>query len=259
MFQWRSLPPEECPGNFKLGIGFTSLTLNPPLYTLYLLSQLSELGVKIHRHRVSSIYEAFSPIIPATPTPSSLSSSSTNNESLQLRSGLVINATGLGSLSLLGVSDPLVHPAKGQTITLLAPQVKECLGWKEPRLDPKEKGQQVYIIPRPGSGGLVTVGGCYLPGDWSTHVDPNIAERILREAKELCPEVREEGVEVISHNVGLRPCRKGGIRIEAEEVDLIKGKKERVVPGQSMWGAGAGEEIGGKGVCIHAYGIGGAG
>lgn len=101
---------------------------------------------------------------------------------------------------------------------------------------------------------MLTVGGCYLVGDWSTHVNPQVAERIWREAQELCPELKEEGVEIISHNVGLRPCRKGGIRIEAEEIDLSKAGKG-VVPGQSMV---TGKE-GRKGVCIHAYGIGGAG
>jgi hypothetical protein len=186
-------------------MGFTSLTLNPATYTLHLLAQLAEMNVKIYRHRVSSIYEAFCPILPSSPE-------------ANIHSDLVINATGLGSLSLLGISDPLVHPAKGQTITVRAPQIKECLG------------------------------------DWSTHVNPQVAERIWREAQELCPELKEEGVEIISHNVGLRPCRKGGIRIEAEEIDLSKAGKG-VVPGQSMV---TGKE-GRKGVCIHAYGIGGAG
>lgn len=190
----------------------------------------------------------------------------------------MINATGLGALSLLGVTDPLVHPAKGQTITVRAPLVTECLGWKEPRdltTHPEMKGQQVYIIPRPGSGGLVTVGGCYLPGDWSTNPDPQVAERILKEALELCPELahkaeaqgegeEEEGrVEVVSHNVGLRPCRKGGIRIELEEMDLGDmveqgGAILPVCAAQSLESE-HGKAIMGKVAVVHAYGIGGAG
>lgn len=83
-------------------------------------------------------------------------------------------------------------------MTIRAPRVKEGMGIKEPRKDPKMAGQSVYIIPRPGSGGLVTVGGCYLVGDWSTNVDEGVAERILREAVELCPELKGEGVRSMS-------------------------------------------------------------
>lgn len=140
-------------------------------------------------------------------------------------------------------------------MTIRASKVKEGYGIKEPRTDPKLFGQQVYIIPRPGSGGLVTVGGCYLKGDWSTHVDPVVAERILREATELCPDLKgEDGkVEVVSHNVGLRPCRVGGVRVELEEIDLGKVGKEGILPGSV-------DNVGNRKVAVvHAYGVGGAG
>lgn len=242
--------------------------------------------MKIHRARVSSIFEAFS--IPLPPSPSSIPSPSThagptNPASLgaatssssspsptHLTSPLVINATGLGSLSLLGVSDPLVHPAKGQTITVRAPRVHESLGWKEPRdpSDPSLAGQSVYIIPRPGSGGLVTVGGCYLKNDWSTDVNPTVAERILREAVLLCPELKgEDGrVDVVSHNVGLRPCRVGGTRVELEMFDLEAKSREYggvvpvSAPSVGLYGD-RGKSLGARGKVgvVHAYGVGGAG
>jgi glycine/D-amino acid oxidase-like deaminating enzyme len=106
--------------------------------------------------------------------------------------------------------------------------VIEYIGCKDPRADGAHSvGEQIYIIPRPDSGGLVTLGGCFRPGDWRAHPDPQRAERILKEAYGLCPllaghqEWREGGweeIQVVSHNAGLRPCRKGGARIEMERM-----------------------------------------
>lgn len=40
---------------------------------------------------------------------------------------LVVNATGLGSFSLIGVEDKAVHPARGQTVLVRAPRVDRCI------------------------------------------------------------------------------------------------------------------------------------
>jgi D-amino-acid oxidase len=40
---------------------------------------------------------------------------------------LVVNATGLGSRSLIGVEDPAVYPARGQTVLVRAPEVSQCV------------------------------------------------------------------------------------------------------------------------------------
>ena len=194
-------------------MGFTSLTLNPPAYLSYLLSRIHQ---PIERKRLSSLSEAYK------------------------YAPLVINATGLGSYSL--INDTTIFPAMGQTVTVRAPLVEEYIGCKDPRKDGAATvGEQIYIIPRPASGGLVTLGGCFRPGDWCAHPDPARAERILKEAYELCPllgggEYRPDGwrdTQVVSHNAGLRPCRKDGARVELEKV--------------------------GKGHIVHAYGLGSSG
>lgn len=58
-------------------------------------------------------------------------------------------------------------------------------------------------------------------------------------------------VDVVSHNVGLRPCRVGGVRVELEEIDLGNVGGKGIVP--------KGIERKGKVGVVHAYGVGGAG
>lgn len=203
----------------------------------------------ILRHRVSSLDEAYSLLGPVS---------------------LVINATGLGSRTLLGVEDGLVHPIRGQTVTVRAPSVVGCFGIK----DPQSGGQQCYIIPRPGPEGHVTLGGTFLPNEYSTLPDPLTAERILKDAYKLCPQLasgsgtREDGktnswkdIQIVSHNVGLRPARTGGMRLELEHRVLgqdSNGKEGNdqhagLVPAKGQ--VGRGRVVG----CVHAYGIGPAG
>lgn len=232
-------------------MGFTSYTLNPPRYLAHLASSLRSRGVPILRHPVSSLDEAYALLGPVS---------------------LVINATGLGSRTLLGVEDMLVHPIRGQTVTVRAPAVVGCFGNK----DPLPEGQQCVIIPRPGPEGHVTLGGTFLPNNYSTLPDPDAAERILRDAYRLCPQLASgsdnrsgtgpEGrtntwkdIQIVSHNVGLRPARTGGMRLELEHRVLgqdnngRKDERAELVPASGQ--VGRGRQVG----CVHAYGIGPAG
>lgn len=119
------------------------------------------------------------------------------------------------------------------------------------------KGEGLYIIPRPSPDGLVICGGTFLVNDWSTVPDLEVAERILRNAYKLCPDLSEgkgwEAIEVVKHNVGLRPCREGGARIELEKRALGTGK---LLPGPLSARA---KKRGRQVAVVHAYGIGPAG
>jgi len=79
------------------------------------------------------------------------------------------------------------------------------------------------------------LGGTKQIGDWTAEPDLQTTEEILCRAKEWAPELlNEKGeFEVLSVQVGLRPGRKGGARVEIENLDGVT-------------------------VC-HAYGHGGAG
>jgi D-amino-acid oxidase len=59
----------------------------------------------------------------------------------------------------------------------------------------------------------------------SGEVDPNLAHRIAMRCIALAPELTDgkgiEDLDVVRHNVGLRPSRHGGPRLEAEEMTDI--------------------------------------
>lgn len=72
----------------------------------------------------------------------------------------VVNATGLGSLTLTDVRDEKVEPIRGQIVLVRAP-VKRCVMDASPHAEPT---RSTYIIPRPNSNGETICGGCYEVG-----------------------------------------------------------------------------------------------
>lgn len=92
-------------------------------------------------------------------------------------------------------------------------------------LTPGHPGQDpssevAYMMMRAAGGGTI-LGGCYQKGNWDEKPDMALAERIMKRAIELCPELVGEGqgiegLDVVRHGVGLRPVREDGIRIEKE-------------------------------------------
>lgn len=209
-------------------MGFTSFTLNPPRLLAYLAAKVRAAGVPIVRRRVSSLDEAFSAFGQVD---------------------LVINATGLGARTLIGVEDAAVHPVRGQTVLVRAPRVRTCYGVRDKNLPP---GEACYIIPRPGSDGCVILGGTVLRDDYSTLVRPETAERILQKVHAICPELANgpswRDIEVVSHNVGLRPARDGGLRLEIER---------RALPSSGIVPSAARQK---RNIAVlHCYGIGPAG
>ncbi|ORY35027.1 hypothetical protein BCR39DRAFT_144032 [Naematelia encephala] len=227
------LDRSEIPKHLNYGQSYTSYKINTPLYLAHLANTLRSAGVPIIRHRLSSLDEAYSILGPVD---------------------LVVNATALGSRTLLGVQDSKVFPARGQTVLVRAPRVKEGYSLKEPL---RTDGQRTYIIPRPGVEDHVILGGTFIKDDWDTQPRPETAERILKDAFAICPELSQtdswEGIEVISHNVGLRPCREGGLRLELEERTVGEGKAGLLGPERGKIGKGR------KVAVLHAYGIGPAG
>ncbi|WWC63715.1 uncharacterized protein I303_106320 [Kwoniella dejecticola CBS 10117] len=237
------------PGNKPYANYFETWILHAPNYTRYLGEKVKSLGIPIIRHRLSSIDEAYN--LPSTG-----------------RVSLVINATGLGSKSLVGVEDDKVYPARGQTVLVKAPLVKDCIfhveGFFAETDDDKDETakappQAAYMIPRPGPEGHVVLGGHYRVGDWSTNADLKEAERILQDCYNLCPQLAGpngkswKDIEVVSHNVGLRPAREGGARLELEERRIGQVGSKDIIPG--IVNSSKGRQVG----IVHAYGVGGAG
>ncbi|GAA5982585.1 hypothetical protein JCM11641_002591 [Rhodosporidiobolus odoratus] len=224
---YKRLPPSECPPN-SVGVSYDTISINAPAYILYLAEQLSSLGATFSRRNILSVDEAFSGF-PAGGRPD-----------------ILVNATGLGAKSIAGLEDPTVEPIRGQTVLVKSSCVR-CT------MDSSDHDSPAYIIPRPG--GEVICGGSYGIGDWDLSVNPALSERILQQCFKLDPSISQDGtlagIEVLRHNVGLRPSRRGGPRLEAERLSL---------PVASTLAPSASKAVERRGVSvIHAYGFGPAG
>lgn len=107
----RAVPGENLPGGYKQAICFKSFILHAPNYIAYLTQTLKDQGVKFMKARVGSLDQAYNlPLTDETAQQLGLAIGST------LPVDLVINATGLGSKTLLGVQDEKVMPIRGQTV-----------------------------------------------------------------------------------------------------------------------------------------------
>jgi glycine/D-amino acid oxidase-like deaminating enzyme len=166
----------------------------------------------------------------------------------------IIICTGLGSRFLGGVEDRDMYPIRGQTVLLKAPWIR--FGRTLSSLD----GLWTYIIPR--RSGDVIVGGSKIDNDWygfrarsvvtiqqtdcferEPKPRPDETEDILRRALALAPELspafnadksHEPDLKdlediVISENCGLRPGRKGGIRLESGVIKNATGLQIPVI------------------------------
>lgn len=79
-------------------------------------------------------------------------------------------------------------------------------------------GRWTYIIPR--NDGTVICGGTVDRENRQTAPDDSITKDILKRICELCPEITHgkgpDHFDIVSVNVGFRPGRQNGIRIEKE-------------------------------------------
>lgn len=182
---------------------------------------------------------------------------------------LIINATALGSKDLKDVQDETVYPIRGQTV-LIRPSKKfqqspKCI-MKGPKngnfgveKSSKEDQEFTYIIPRAKSGQVIC-GGCAIPNEWSTELDEGLSKRILQRCIEVAPEILEDGVdplsedawktiEIIGHGLGLRPARRGGLRLELEDLQSKDNQAYHIL---HAYGAGAGGYQSGYGTAVQA-------
>lgn len=135
------------------------------------------------------------------------------------------------------VPDENIYPVRGQTIivkglakgiTTIDAAPPSSLGQDAPGI--------IYILPRPHSNTTV-IGGTKQKHSWNGIPNSQTTKEILEAAREWTPELLNEKreFEVLSEQVGLRPGRKGGVRVEMEVYEK------------------------GKVVVCHAYGHGGGG
>lgn len=246
---------DELPPSAICGVEYTTFNFNCPKFIKFLKEYLSGQGATFIKRKVSSIDEAFEVALKAMASPDEPN----NDENVVL-----FNCTGIGAQKLGGVEDADVYPTRGQVVVVRAPHINENRAlWGA--------NFATYVIPRPysfvnsspeekssttgkeGNVGHVVLGGYLQAGNYTGDTFGHETFNILDRTTSLYPEILHTGkfdefgkpilkslkdLEIVREAAGLRPSRKGGVRIELENYKT-KDNKTRVV--------------------IHNYGAGGTG
>ncbi|KAJ3565234.1 hypothetical protein NP233_g7761 [Leucocoprinus birnbaumii] len=227
MSSYQAIPQDKLPSGAVSGCTIQILSIDTPVYLDWLFKRFISLGgrtVRSHIQHLGQIIEGGTTLF--DPSESQNKTINNNKEKKQSKLDALVVCTGLGARSLGGVEDQTMFPVRGQTVIVHAPWVRFGMGEVGKK---DENGEEIltYVIPR--RSGDVVVGGTIVVDDW--YPQPREATKldILTRALKLCPElvspevraVREPTIndllqQVVGEGCGLRPARKGGIRIESE-------------------------------------------
>ncbi|KAJ2867282.1 hypothetical protein GGI22_001094 [Coemansia erecta] len=201
------------PEGIAYGVEYTTLVINVPVYLVYLMGRFAALGGSVVKRRIAHICEAADVIAERA-------------RASRETAPFVVNCAGLGSLDLGGVEDKRMYPVRGQTLLVRAPDVKRTIT--------RVGGTFGYAIPR--GDGTVILGGTAEKYSWDRRPNWETTETILHRALELEPalvpaqlapmptadRVADLRKRVLSVNVGFRPAREDGVRLEHETISTEK-------------------------------------
>ncbi|KAL7665467.1 FAD dependent oxidoreductase domain-containing protein [[Candida] zeylanoides] len=223
---YRQLAPSYVAGidNFEVltetpfSARYDTWVVNPPIYLVYLFNRLRvQYGVRFVQKSLDSLRGAFDAVPDAA---------------------ILINCSGRGLL-YNGEYDPQCYPIRGQTLLVRPPYPVEQNPYRARTVTHQlADGNWSFVITRPLHGGVI-IGGTKQPHDSDPQPRDVDTRQVLEHAAVWFPELMhtsatgEKYFDVLKVNVGFRPARRGGVRLEAESVD------GRVV--------------------IHAYGVAGSG
>ncbi|ESX02813.1 hypothetical protein KL918_002415 [Ogataea parapolymorpha] len=182
-YEWIGEDQQKFPGVSHI-YKFDTFTISPPQYLAYLANELLKLGVAIQRGVVRNFED--------------------------VAADYVINCTGIQYNNIDGCHDAALRPIRGHTL-LIENTLPYQVMFKEN--NPVEEGEFLMLFPR--KEGCAVLGGIYdahSPAfDTSVHAD--YVERLQAKATKHLPELQGE-IRVLKHNIGFRPHRDGGVRIE---------------------------------------------
>ena len=204
--EFRVLAKDELPEEVAWGCEYQTYVVNVPMYCEHLLLNFQRQGGRVIRHELEDLESAFKMA-----------------ESAQSgKITTVVNCSG----NNFG-TDERMKVIRGQTVLV---RNMYCRTVTRQNKD----GTWAFLIPRPRDGGTI-VGGSKEVGDMEERPRAETREKLLRQAVETFPDFVKtvEGFEIVRDNVGRRPFREGGMRLERED----RGRK----------------------TIVHAYGIGGRG
>jgi D-amino-acid oxidase len=204
---FRVLGREELPVGVQWGCEYGSYCVNVPVYLRWLMRKFQEGGGRILKSRLNGVGHAWELA-----------------ESMKLGKVVCfVNCSGRNfdrdeKMKIIRGQTVLVKQEYDKTVT------RQC-----------RDGSWSFLIPRPGGGGTI-VGGTKEVGDWSEDVSVDGRKRLLEAAAECFPDFLRsvEDFVVVKDNVGRRPWREGGLRIEAE----ADASGRRIVHGYGAAGRG---------------------
>jgi D-amino-acid oxidase len=205
---FRVLGKEELPDGVRWGCEYRTYCVNVPVYCNWMLSKFMERGGRVVRRKLGDAEAAFE---------------AAKQEGVgEVQTVVNCSGTNFGY-------DPAVKIIRGQTVL-----VRQQFGKTVTRQN--SDGSWAFLIPRPRGGGTI-VGGSKEIGDMEEKPRAEMREKLLRQSVKYFPDFvkREDQFDIVKDNVGRRPYREGGLRLESEV--LVDGRRR----------------------IIHAYGIGGRG
>lgn len=205
--EFRVFNQAELPPGVSWACEYWSYCVNIEIYCRWLLDRFLSRRGQVIQHRLSTAADAFD---------------FARQRGLG-KVAIVVNCSGRNF-----DQDPEMKIIRGQTV-LVKQQYPKTITRQN------RDGSWAFLVPRPLGGGTI-VGGTKEIEDWEARPRPETQQRLLRQCVETFPDFVGcvDEFEVIKDNVGRRPWREGGYRIEAETVG----------PGR---------------VLIHGYGAGGRG
>lgn len=192
-----ALPADRLPPGFLDSYRFTQAVIDMPVYLSYLAGRFRAGGGEYVPARLGSLDEA-----------------SRYGE-------IVVNCSGLAARTLAG--DPDVFPIRGQWLRVANPGIEWVLA------DFDHPDGEAYVIPHRHS---CILGGTVEEGSWDSTASDEVSTRIRQRCVGLDPRLARAAA--LEQQAGLRPARRGGVRVETA-----------VLPSGTP--------------CVHNYGHGGAG
>jgi D-amino-acid oxidase len=199
------IPRGKLPKNVKFGASYETFCLNPHVYMNFMLDSLRlRQGIKLitkevySLHQVSQMYNDENPII--------------------------INCTGNGLL-YDGSHDPACFAIRGQTLLVRPPLDQLDYFNSQTTTFQLANGEWCFTIPRPLNGGII-LGGTKNEKSHDDTPIPEETEKLIANARSrfpglFCPETGK--LDIMRVNVGFRPARNSGVRLEREVLQTDKG------------------------------------
>jgi D-amino-acid oxidase len=174
------LGDDRLPQGFSGGFAVDLPFADMPVYLAWLVRRVQQLGGSVEQHLVTDLRKVDA-------------------------ADRVVNCAGLGAAALAG--DETLTPVWGQHVIVAAPSVTEFA------MEGGAARDYISVVPHRRG---VLLGGVRRPGRNDLTPDQNIAAETIARAAVAMPAVADAAV--LGIEVGLRPGRPDGVRLEAEQV-----------------------------------------